>query len=471
MSAATAALDYGATPEVRYCIPLWLRDAQIKSAIERVKAGRIGRIEPAYEPRAGTAGRVAIVGYGPSLAETWEHLLGFDTIISCSGAHRFLIDRGIVPTYHVEVDPRTHKVALLGEPHPGVTYLVASACHPDYFDHLEQGGVAAERVKLWHVFESGDEGMRTLPHGEWALTGGADVGLRAIVIAAFLGYRDLHVFGLDGCEGPTGKHAGAHPNQPKASQEVDFDGRTYRTTLAMLSCAKSLPHELDMLGENVKTTFYGDGLVPHIARTRVPKPITMPKGVITGIAAAKPELISAEYAALNAQMHRENVAYGVGGEKHVETVLTLAGAIKTKNVLDYGCGKGRLAKALPFGICEYDPAIPGKDESPKPADLVVCTDVLEHIEPPMLPAVLADLARVTRQVAYLVIHTGPAAKTLPDGRNTHLIQRNAAWWTKRLRPFFTIGKQWEKGREVHVLVGPRVLTKAKKPARPAQAVA
>jgi hypothetical protein len=126
------------------------------------------------------------------------------------------------------------------------------------------------------------------------------------------------------------------------------------------------------------------------------------------------------------------------------------------SVLDYGCGKGGLGRAIPFGICEYDPAIAGKESSPKPADLVVCTDVLEHIEPECLVYVLADLRRVTRKIGYFVIHTGPAQKHLADGRNAHLIQRDRMWWKKKLRRFFTIGRIIESGPELHVIVAPKV---------------
>jgi 2-polyprenyl-3-methyl-5-hydroxy-6-metoxy-1,4-benzoquinol methylase len=169
----------------------------------------------------------------------------------------------------------------------------------------------------------------------------------------------------------------------------------------------------------------------------------------------KPELISAAYAELNARLHKENIAYGVGGGKHAPIVQKLCESLKTRSVLDYGCGKGYLAKALDFPIWEYDPAIPGKDADPRPADLVVSTDVLEHVEPERLDFVLADLRRVVRKVGYFTIATKPAMKFLADGRNAHLIQEGADWWRARLSKFFTVAQITPRGPELHVVVGPK----------------
>jgi hypothetical protein len=149
-------------------------------------------------------------------------------------------------------------------------------------------------------------------------------------------------------------------------------------------------------------------------------------------------LISDEYRALNAQLHRDRPDYGTSGHKWADAVMMLAKERGANTVLDYGCGKRTLRGALPllnerdFRLYEYDPAIPGLDAAPSPADLVVCTDVLEHIEADCLNAVLDDLRRCTRKVAFLEIATRPAVKTLADGRNAHLIVEPPEWWLPKL---------------------------------------
>lgn len=111
--------------------------------------------------------------------------------------------------------------------------------------------------------------------------------------------------------------------------------------------------------------------------------------------------------------------------------------------MDYGCGKRTLEEALGFPIANYDPAVEGLDATNEPHDIVACTDVLEHIEPDLLVGVLADIRRCTKKAAFLLIATRPAKKYLEDGRNAHLIQRDAKWW---------LGRLWDAGFRVRQFV-------------------
>ena len=444
-------LDASQKQKVSYCIPLWLRDEQIKLSCAR----DLPRIQPHYDLRTDP---VAIVCFGPSLNDTWEQVRDFKYVFSCSGSHKFLLEHGITPGWHVEVDPRAHKVQLIGPPHPDVEYLIASTCHPAVFDHLK-----GCKVTLWHVFDNAEDGLRTLPTNEWALTGGCGVGLRAMTIARFLGFTEQHIFGMDGNQrSNVGKHAAAHPSQAKDAFLTEYMGKKYWTTPAFLEAARMTFHELNMMPD-VKPTFYGEGLVQHMFQHYVQEPIAAERRLI---GFNKPELITPEFRELNARLHRENLAYGVGGGSHADTVKKLVEACKCDSVLDYGCGKGYLAKALPFPIWEYDPAIPGKDESPRPADLVCCLDVLEHIEPEKLDLVLDDLRRCIKKVGYFIIHIGPAQKHYADGRNTHLIQKPKGWWEKALGKYFDVGQVKEGtvvdqhgkvtgNKELQAIVGPK----------------
>jgi 2-polyprenyl-3-methyl-5-hydroxy-6-metoxy-1,4-benzoquinol methylase len=149
------------------------------------------------------------------------------------------------------------------------------------------------------------------------------------------------------------------------------------------------------------------------------------------------ELISKHALSLNRQLHDAPEGFGGSGWKHFDTVKQFADEIEARDVLDYGCGEGTLRRSFKrFGytktLREYDPAVRGKDRMPDPADLVVCTDVLEHVEPDKVDNVIAHLCALARKGCFLVIATRLANKELPDGRNAHLIVEGAQWWMERL---------------------------------------
>ena len=162
-------------------------------------------------------------------------------------------------------------------------------------------------------------------------------------------------------------------------------------------------------------------------------------------------LISEEYRELNRELHAREPHFGtdhLGWSKFARTLVEGNGYA---TVLDYGCGKGKLKGALSdldIQIGEYDPAIEGKDAEPEPAELVICTDVLEHIEPVHLNAVLRDLRRVTQRRLFVAISTRVAGKTLADGRNAHLLVKPGAWWRRKLLEHFQILTWDERGSTV-----------------------
>src|SRR5262245_3873461 len=145
-------------------------------------------------------------------------------------------------------------------------------------------------------------------------------------------------------------------------------------------------------------------------------------------------LISDAYRALNHELHQRG-NYGVSGGKWAGMVRDLAKGFGCRTVLDYGCGQCTLRAALgevPFELREYDPALPDKAGMPEKAELVVCCDVLEHVEPDCLYSVLDHLRDLSRKATFLVIATRPAAKFLADGRNAHLIVEKVSWWLPKL---------------------------------------
>jgi 2-polyprenyl-3-methyl-5-hydroxy-6-metoxy-1,4-benzoquinol methylase len=166
-------------------------------------------------------------------------------------------------------------------------------------------------------------------------------------------------------------------------------------------------------------------------------------------------LITEQYRLLNKQLHAASGSFGASGILRADAVGDLLRRIGGGTVLDYGCGKGSLGRALGVPIAEYDPAVPEHSAKPVAADLVVCSDVLEHIEPDCLDEVLDDLQRLTLKLGYFVISTRLAKKHLPDGRNAHLIVQSGDWWMHKLEQRWDVQKKSDDGRELIVEVAPK----------------
>lgn len=169
--------------------------------------------------------------------------------------------------------------------------------------------------------------------------------------------------------------------------------------------------------------------------------------------------ISAEYLGLQQELHR-NPTYGLASLSFAPVVKELMARFDARSLSDYGAGKQNLLRGLNelgatgFAYFPYDPAFPEYGE-PKPADLVCCIDVLEHIEPVFLEAVLAELRSITIKRGFFSVNTNPSMKFLADGRNAHLIQEPASWWLPRLRDHFEITELDEIASGFSVVAAPK----------------
>ncbi|MCI0564618.1 MAG: DUF115 domain-containing protein, partial [Nitrososphaera sp.] len=107
--------------------------------------------------------RLAVVGYGPSLRESWEDLKPYTHIWTVSGAHDFLLERGIIPTYHTDLDYRAYKADFIKTPHSSVKYVMATAVHPAYTEKLKDFD-----LQLFHCVSPYDYEYRgDYPHVEY----------------------------------------------------------------------------------------------------------------------------------------------------------------------------------------------------------------------------------------------------------------------------------------------------------------
>ena len=150
--------------------------------------------------------------------------------------------------------------------------------------------------------------------------------------------------------------------------------------------------------------------------------------------------ISEYYRDQNAQLHATN-RYGKWGHRQKDAVESVYRRYNCKSALDYGAGQQTLSEAVSFSLTGYDPAIPAISELPTVHDLVVCSDVLEHVEPEYLDNVLEHIQAIVEVAAYFVIATRPdGTKKLPDGRDPHICLHDKDWWEAKIGEYFNVVK-------------------------------
>jgi len=251
-----------AGPKAGYCVSPEQHDAQIR---ENLAQGY-----PQIEPHPPCEEPLAIACFGPSLQDTWKEIRNFSHVMTCSGAHRFLTELGIVPTHHVDVDPRSHKAQLIGDAlSPRTDFLMASCCHPSVLQHIKDHH---GKVTLWHAIDNIGPPIGT----GWALYGGSTAGLRTLTVAAFLGYRSLHIFGMDGSFKDS-RHAAPHPRESATPVWASYKGKRYLSTSSLVAEANDLFRIIPSL-TGVSLTFYGEGLIQDRASHGLPA--RDPQGVI-----------------------------------------------------------------------------------------------------------------------------------------------------------------------------------------------
>jgi hypothetical protein len=135
---------------------------------------------------------------------------------------------------------------------------------------------------------------------------------------------------------------------------------------------------------------------------------------------------------------------GNGVLKHRDALVRFAEEIDARSAIDFGCGKclqyrdidgWSLEAALGFEVVKYDPAVPERDTLPTtPADLLFCTDVMEHIPAQDIDYVVAQMSALAIKGMFITVATYPAKKTLPNGHNAHVTIKPAEWWQDRFAP-------------------------------------
>ena len=155
------------------------------------------------------------------------------------------------------------------------------------------------------------------------------------------------------------------------------------------------------------------------------------------------------------KLHKEEGKFrGISLVPLVPTLINVIKENNSKTLLDYGCGK-----AIPYSkkecksiglkkpvqeLCNldsfdlYDPAYPKYNKLyKKKYDIVVCTDVMEHIAEQDIDYVLKDILSHSKKTVFLNISCQPALKHFKEGKfkgqNVHVSVFHGTWWSDKVK--------------------------------------
>ena len=188
---------------------------------------------------------------GPSLRKELKRIKkAKGVIVSVNGTHDYLLSKKVKPDVFVMTDPREFNERFLKNPQKDITYLIATHCHPKVFDRLE-----GYNCQLWYPLDYG------LPMPV-SIGGGTTVGMRSINIGYTLGYRDIHLWGFDGCVKESHHAYPQIENDDDAVKTVNYYGKAYRMTDWMCAQADNFDEMMQHL--DFKLTVHSTGIIKHI---------------------------------------------------------------------------------------------------------------------------------------------------------------------------------------------------------------
>ena len=158
---------------------------------------------PELVPVDAHKGEVCIVGGAPSVArylpEIAARAANGHQVWALNGSAKYLAESGVRVDAQWIVDARPGNAKFVM---PGVTQYIASQCDGAVF-------AVADKAVVWHEAECGDFVPTNRPAS--FIGGGTTVGVKAVAGAYALGYRKMHVYGMDSSFEGEAHHAYAQP--------------------------------------------------------------------------------------------------------------------------------------------------------------------------------------------------------------------------------------------------------------------
>ena len=377
----------------------------------------------------------------------------------------WMLSKGMKPKYHVIIDPTERKKLDLEYDDKTITVVLGLQCHPAVFDKaIENGQTVLKFLAASATRANGETDAQvalaacTQDDPEIiGIGGGSMAGTRMLYLAAAMGYRRIEYYGFDACcvyeNNIVKNYAYSKVRNEHVIEVTAGNGRTFYSTVSLARQAEEIVRLMDNL-PGLEVVVHGDTFMAN--QVAMYKETKKPADY----------LISPAYAKMMSKMHDTYERYGTSGDSHASRVFMAGAQIVKKfgkcDILDYGCGKETLRIAMEeafptipnMRVIGYDPGMPATHKNLKKSEIVVCTDVMEHVEPECIDNVLSHICSLTEHVAIINVSLIPAVKVLPDGRNSHISLHSKDWWNSYFKKYFVIIEQADSPAEFLVVGQP-----------------
>lgn len=239
----------------------------------------IRRPYPQIRQQAPNADCIALVGSGPSLADTEGELVDAirngAKLVTVNGAYQWCLDHNLHPKSQIVMDARPSNARFLHPAVPQCNYMLASQCAPETWDAVE----GRPNVWMFHAAISSTGPLKALldAHylGKWfGVGGGVTVASRAITMLRMLGYLRFECFGLDSCWMGETHHAFDQPENQHDTRVHITVHKGHPTLERTFVCSpwhvKQLEDFLQVIrvnGHHFLLNFHGDGLLSYALRS------------------------------------------------------------------------------------------------------------------------------------------------------------------------------------------------------------
>lgn len=223
---------------------------------------------PNPEPIVLCAGGPSLKRYLPNIRKRVEK---GRMIVSVNGTHDFLMENGIRPALHVQLDGRPFMSRFVENPVDGCAYFIASHSDPSVFEALE-----GQRVYIFHTgyHKTAEDILERYYRGNFLVcAGGSTVTLRTIWLLTVLGRFRQEIFGFDSCFLGKKHHAYLQEENdrdrmvPIIPDLLGEGNKKFWCAPWMASQADEFQRMIANVGDRFQLAVYGPGLIAHILRT------------------------------------------------------------------------------------------------------------------------------------------------------------------------------------------------------------